>query len=362
MQTAVMPMPRSLLRAGIIAALFTVLALLALGVRPAAAQSPEDGCDPNETIACLPLPDTAEPAGPATAGPRIAPPPIPAPCPLPLGGPTPRIAPLLPSTCDPRAVVVAVNRANVLYARALRTWDGSELPAAWSGEALAQVRGYIQDLRGRGVYSTSELRSIVLEELRINGNRATVRTLENWLYRENSRFTGRVTYQQDGWWANRYEMEQQGGVWRVARNEVVAASGPPLPPPLPPPCIAIFPPPPGCGPSVPVLVTVSTDHGFYSLGNTVFATITNTGAVPVYGGGGYRCGLADLEVNYGYEWERAPGGAEICPAIATVLRPGESRMERLSAGPGTGQYRLAVRVSSEGGDDTFYSAPYFVGR
>jgi hypothetical protein len=255
--------------------LMAALASLFLMMRPADAQEPtEDGCDPNEPIACLTLPE--ESAGavgdaetPATTAPRAPAPPVPCP-PVVFGAAEARIAaPAPPSNpCDRRGVVATVNYANVLYARALRSLNTQELPNAWTGEALDEVRGIVTGLRSSGRYGTPELRSIALEELRIEGNRARARTLENWLYQERALLTGRVLLEENQWVINEYVLDRQGGSWFVSRNVVTRTHGPLPPPPprtVPPsmPCILIFPPPPGCDPGQPaqsIDITVATDR------------------------------------------------------------------------------------------------------
>ena len=363
--------PRPLRAAGALALLLAVFAAALSSPRSAAAQSPEDGCDPSEPIACIPLPDgegEPEPDAPTAsiAAPRAPQPP--APCPPVFGGAARIAAPVPPPACDRRGVVATVNRANVLYARALRTLETRELPEVWAGGALEMVRGYVAYLRQSGLYATPELRSITMEELQVSGGRATVRTLENWLYQERSRFTGRVTYQDNQWVANLYELELRGRNWFVVRNEtwIVPAPLPPPPPPPPPPsppCIAIYPPPPGCEQPLPpvTLATLAPDRPTYRFGETIAATITNIGTLTITGGSGYRCGLIDLEYRTADGWVRAPGAAEVCPLIGQLLRPGESRTERFRAISSAGWYRLAARVSSEWQSETFYSEEFYIG-
>ncbi|MGD9894203.1 MAG: hypothetical protein AB7R89_24120 [Dehalococcoidia bacterium] len=238
----------------LVIALIAALASFILMVRPADAQEPtEDGCDPNEPIACLPLPEEAagsDAEAPTIATPRVPAPPMPCP-PVVFGVAEARIAaPVPPSQpCDRRGVIATVNYANALYARALRSLDARDLPNAWTGEALNEVRGYVAVLRSTGRYGTPELRSIALEELRLDGSRAHVRTLENWLYQERASLTGRVLVEENQWVINEYDLVRRGGSWFVSRNVVTRAPAPlPPPQPVPPsmPCILIFPPPPGC--------------------------------------------------------------------------------------------------------------------
>jgi hypothetical protein len=245
--------PRPWLRASLLTVALIALAMLAITARPAAAQDPPpDGCDPNEPVACLTLPDepvesgAAAPNTPsATTAAPLPRPPIP-PCSPSLAAGSPEIAsPIVPPPgCDRLSVVATVNRANVLYAQALRSLDTSALPQAWGGEALLQVRGYVAWLRSTGRYATPELRSIQLQSLRTEGSRAFVDTLENWLYIERDRFTGRIVVQENQWVVNYYELRREGRGWLVTRNDVYAVPAPL--PPVRPPCIAIFPPPPGC--------------------------------------------------------------------------------------------------------------------
>jgi hypothetical protein len=288
----------------------------------------------------------------------------PAPCPPVFGGDARIAAPVPPApACDRRAVIATVNRANVLYARALRTLDTRELPQVWADGALEMVRGFVVYLRNSGLYATPELRSITLEELRVSGGRATVRTLENWLYQERSRFNGQITYQANQWVANVYELELRGRGWVVYFNSAQEVPAPLPPPPPPPPCIAIYPPPPGCEqPPLPPFfhATISADRPAYRVGETIVGTITNISTMNVYGGGGYRCGMLDLEYEEWWGWAPAPGGAEVCPAIAHVLEPNESRQEWFTAPGRPGRYRLSARLSSDVGSETFYSAEFSV--
>jgi hypothetical protein len=48
-------------------------------------------------------------------------------------------------------------------------------------------------------------------------------------------------------------------------------------------------------------------------------------------------------------FQPAPGGADVCTAIAILLKPGESRTETFTLSQ-PGRYRVIVRASVEGGD------------
>ncbi len=242
-----------------------VLALLSFSTagRVTAQQAPDDGCDPSELVACLAVPEeapsgtAASGAAPTTASPLPRPGPYPYPYPYPCppviaqgGAPGAAIAvPIpVPSGCSTRPVLATVNRANVLYTRALRTLDTRDLPPVWSGVALDELRGYVETLRSSGRYATPELRWITLTSLRVEADRARVTTVEGWLYQERSRLTGAVVVEQDQRVYNLYELRLRAGIWTVIRNEVSPTVYSPSPPPLPSPpvCILIYPPPPGC--------------------------------------------------------------------------------------------------------------------
>jgi hypothetical protein len=341
-----------------LAALLLALGLLtavAVAPRPAAAQTPDSGCDPEEDVACIPLPE--EPAAPATAQapePNVAAPLPVRPClPAPMSVdegaaialPQTPIPPT-PLPCGTRDVIATINTANALYARALRTWNTADLSLVWRGEALNQIEGYVAVLRSSGHYATPSLRSISLTDLRVASDRARAVTVENWLYQERTRLSGSVVYEENQWVENLYELRRIADRWYVVRNEVRAVSGPPLPPP----------PVPAPGP-----LTVTADRSDYAVGEAVTARITNQTGETVTGGGGYRCGFVQVERLGPLGWEPAPGGAEICPLIARLLRPGETAMETVPAGPIPGTYRLLVRGSTESGQTlTASSAPYTV--
>lgn len=173
------------------------------------------------------------------------------------------------------------------------------------------------------------------------------------------------------------------GVVAVPQVSLSAVASETAPPGRP--CILIYPPPPGCeGPDMPPeqpppppveppsfpptppdapgedRVSVSTDSQVYLLGGEVVVTVVNNSPETLAGGMGYQCGLVQLEVLDAESWVPAPGGAEICPAIARLLAPGEVYTETLTAGPGAGVYRVVVRLSGPLGEETGVSEPYTV--
>jgi surface-anchored protein len=190
-----------------------------------------------------------------------------------------------------------MNRANVLWAHAVRTLDTTGLPEVWAGPALDGVRTYVEQLRRTGQYVTPELRAIVLTGLQTDGRRAHLTTSETWFQQLRWWPSGAVVFEELQRVSNLYEMEHRDGRWVVVRNEVRPGSTPiPLPPRPAPPCIAIFPPPPGCG---------GTD---------------------------------------------APAASVTVTADKEVYRPGESRTETFTFDR-PGRYRLIVRATVEGSTD-----------
>jgi hypothetical protein len=394
-------------RARVPALLLMLLAVLALSPPGAAAQPPDEDCDQSEPIVCLTLPDTgvALPAAPAIAAPQIVPPsPTPRPCalgPLAAAPDTPVspaiVAPPQPpslpppwaSVCPEREVIARVNTYNAVYTRAARTLSVDELPRVAEGDALAMLRGYIATLRNRGAYLTLRMNDIRLTGLAIYpgscppastvcpaydaafvgpspfGLTARVTTDERWTYEERSRSSGAVISRGQDHVQNLYELRRRDGTWYVFRNEIAPADQPPpwgdvgpgYPPIYPPaPPTPPYPPLPPAPPSDGIVsARVTSDRSSYSTGETITATVTNTGTVQISGGGGYRCGLIGLEISGVAGWTPAPGGAEVCTLIAQLLNPGESRTEMFRA-PAPGTYRLAVRAAGA----TFTSAPFTV--
>src|SRR5262249_34949077 len=151
------------------------------------------------------------PAGPATAAPSRPPPDDRRPCPPILSSdaaPGGVAAPLpVPRGCfDFKAIIATVNRANVLYARAVRTLDTMELSQAWAGEALAEGAGRVRGVRETGRSAPPQLFPIPRGGGRLAGAPARGRTVEHWLYQERARLSGAVLLELDEWAANSYEL------------------------------------------------------------------------------------------------------------------------------------------------------------
>jgi hypothetical protein len=242
-----------------------------------------------------------------------------------------------------RDVIAAVNRANALYARALRTLDESILHAAWADQAYWDVAGQVENLRAWGSYATPRLFSITLHEVSLRGNTATVRTIEHWLYQERSRWGGGVLYEQDQWVQNVYTLNLRGGSWLVVRDVITVVDGPPPPAPH-------------------ALARITSDRGEYGVGESAKVTISNLGTVQLTAGlAGYACTPVGLERLTGGTWEPQSLPTFVaCPAIALIFNPGESRNYDVPAGSQPGFYRFVFRYSSELGNGVVYSDPYIV--
>ena len=340
--------------------LVAVLAAALALPRSSAAEVPDDGCDPSEPVACIPLPIEGDEEGgePPDEGDAMAaaagraPSVPPRPCPPFVVPATAEAAAAVPAGpgrgCMVRDIVAAVNRANVLYARALRNLDTGELPAAWGGEALAELQRQVAGLRDSGRYATPQMLSISLQEVHPGAGTARVRTIENWIYQERAWFSGEVLVEQNQWVENNYHLQYRGA-WIVMQDFITLVS-PPVPPPPPPPL------PPATA------VSVTTDRGAYALGETVFITITNHSGEMISAGRAYLCRFVLLERQGASGWENIADPAGICTADAAILRPGSSRTEQIPAGPDPGTYRIVFRYSSERSNapGVAYSAPFTV--
>jgi hypothetical protein len=318
-------------------------------VRPAPAWAQEGACDPDEVGACLELPDE-EPgeAEESRAQPFPAAPLPPRPCPpLPTAAPdvvesAPAAIPLPPRCPPAHELAAAVNRANLAFVRAFRTLDPRVLSVAWGGEALAELQGQVALLRAADRYATPRLLSIRLVDMAWSGSTAHVRTVEHWLYQERWLGTGELAVEQDQWVENRYTLARRlSGNWIVVRDVITPISAP----------------------ASAVSLRVTTDRDVYAVGDPVTGTVTNEGTVAVTAGAGYACGPFRIEWFGPGGWQRAPVPEPLlpCPAIAQIVRPGESRTQTLPGAPGPGIYRLAFHYSVEGAEGgVAYSAPYLV--
>ncbi len=223
--------------------LLTVLALafacLGAGRRASAQTNPD--CEDPDTVACIPTtpsgggstaPAAPAPAGAAAAAP-IAPPGLVPPgplCPVPPGPPLP--LPLLPApaAAPPPSPVPGyfpcysdiygtINRANLAYARAMRSLDASQLRLYWGQDALQQLLGQIAQLRDTGSYRVLRLLSIDVIEQSVGPNAAWVHTSEHWV---TQTWSG-DGYEYDGsdaWYDNQYYLYRVGGRWLIGTDIV----------------------------------------------------------------------------------------------------------------------------------------------
>lgn len=247
--------------------------------RPASADS---GCNSNEAVACIPLPPAVNPGGPClspsgtlcgTGASVAAPvpsipcpvygdpygPPIPAGCcqpepavsggampaspavpvpssgccaPTPVEGPgaqaaVPSVPVPAPYFCPPfRGIYATINLGNAADVHALRTLSTDGLSSYWSGDALSMLQGQVADLENRGVYATARLYSIQVQDASFSGpGAAVVHTMEHWLYQERSLYDGSVTYSQDQWVANEYDLSFSDGAWTITYNNATLQNG-----------------------------------------------------------------------------------------------------------------------------------------
>lgn len=227
----------------------TVVALLALvfacmGAGHHALAQGDPDCEDPDTVACIPTTPpggsgasaspspaagaaAAAPAPPPLAPPGIVPPgPI---CPVPPGPPVP--VPLFPAPAAAPPSPVSgyspcysdvygtINRANLAYARAMRSLDPSQLRLYWGQDALAQLLGQIDQLRESGSYRVLHLLSIDVIEQSVGPNFAWVHTSEHWTTQDWS-YAGYEYNTGDAWYDNQYYLYRIGGRWVIGSDIV----------------------------------------------------------------------------------------------------------------------------------------------
>jgi len=217
------------------------------GPRPVAAQQSPD-CEQPDVVACIPTagnpqpqpsgavgapalgaPAVAAPAAAAAAAPPAA---VVPPCPpQPWQGPYPPGAPAVgdgsavaqpypypyPYPCL-NDIYATINRANLAYARAMRSLDSSQLRAYWGQDALQQLLDQIRSLRASDSYRVLQLASIQVIEQSIGSNYAWVHTNEHWIW---ATYSGGYQYEgADAWYDNQYYLYRQGGRWVIGTDIV----------------------------------------------------------------------------------------------------------------------------------------------
>ncbi|MGI8552213.1 MAG: hypothetical protein ACR2PL_15730 [Dehalococcoidia bacterium] len=267
--------PRAVIRPGVALVVGLALVLLSLSTGTIHRAAADDGCDPSEPVACIPLPPeppaTLPPAqqpansaaapsiavavpvpgypcplGPLTgsvpASPAVPVPPVrccPPPLPNPYGTPVPVFccAPVPPSPgvavpqspivpvpspyyCPPyRSIYATINGGNVADVRALRTLSIANLRSYWRQAGLETIQGQIADLQYRGVYATPTLYSIAVQDASFpSPGTAIVHTMEHWRYQERLQGDGTVVFDQDQWVANEYDLSLIGNAWYITYN------------------------------------------------------------------------------------------------------------------------------------------------
>lgn len=221
------------------------LAFACLGAgRHVSAQS-DPNCEDPDTVACIPTtpagsgggsggsgaPAAAPPAAAGAAAPApIAPPGIVPPgpiCPVP-----PRPPILLPGAAAAPApgpvsgyypcyndIYGTINRANLAYARAMRSLDPSQLRLYWGQDALQELRTQIDQLNSSGSYRVLRLLSIDVIEQSVGPNTAWVHTSEHWTTQTWS-YAGYEYDSGDAWYDNQYYLYRVGGRWVIGTDVV----------------------------------------------------------------------------------------------------------------------------------------------
>jgi len=210
------------------------------GPRPAAAQQSPD-CEQPDVVACIPTagnpqpqpsgavgaPSVTAPAA-AAAATAAAPAAVVPPCqPQPWQGPYPPSAPAVgdggavaqpyPYPC-PNDIYATINRANLAYARAMRSLDSSQLRTYWGQDALQELLDQIRSLRAADSYRVLRLASIQVIEQSIGANYAWVHTTEHWIW---ATYFGGYQYEgADAWYDNQYYLYRQGGRWIIGTDIV----------------------------------------------------------------------------------------------------------------------------------------------
>lgn len=242
-------------RPGRLAALASVIAGLALfslaggGSRAVHAQQSPD-CEDPDTVACIAVPPPQGPnlgtapqpsmgaaAAAAPPGNQVPPiycppppvppyppyPPYPYPGPLPpeAGAAAPSAAPPGPPAPYPCLADVfrSINRANLVYARAMRSLDSSQLSAYWGRDALRDLLSQIRGLRADGSYRVLRLASIDVLEQSIGYGNAWVHTREHWITSTWS-YDGYLEDAADAWYDNQYYLYRVGSGWVIGTDIV----------------------------------------------------------------------------------------------------------------------------------------------
>lgn len=202
---------------------------------------PPQSADPNQPGPSgqgAAAPSTAAAAAPAPPGYQTPPifcppppeppypppyPPYPYPGPLPAApnAAAPSAAPPIPPAPYPCVADVfrTINRANLAYARAMRSLDASQLSAYWGQDALRDLLSQIRGLSYTGSYRVLRLWSIDVVDQSIGYGSAWVHTREHWTTQTWS-YDGYLEDSGDAWYDNQYYLYRVGGRWVIGTDVV----------------------------------------------------------------------------------------------------------------------------------------------
>jgi hypothetical protein len=112
-----------------------------------------------------------------------------------------------------------INRANLAYARAMRSLDASQLRFYWGQDALQDLLSQIASLRSNGSYRVLHLSTIQVLEQSFGPGYAWVHTSEHWTSTTWS--PGGYAYDSsDSWYDNQYYLYSTGGRWVIGTDVV----------------------------------------------------------------------------------------------------------------------------------------------
>jgi hypothetical protein len=134
-----------------------------------------------------------------------------------------------PSTgSEEEAIRQVVRISNELQIRAWRELDTELLRETYTGEILAENIAIIKELKSKNMYAVPENLRLDILEVRVQGNRATVRTVEEWkvtYYKQGSNKV--VEAKQPEVLTETYHMVKHNGRWLIDRIEFQQGEPPP---------------------------------------------------------------------------------------------------------------------------------------
>lgn len=125
---------------------------------------------------------------------------------------------LLFSPTEEERVKQVVHRSNEEQIKAWRDLDIEVLKGSRTGPVLAENIAYVEDLKKKNMYAVPVLGSLDIKEVKIEGDSATVRTIETWSVTFYNRQDNKVVDSQPPQTlAETYFMVKQNGKWLVER-------------------------------------------------------------------------------------------------------------------------------------------------